>query len=178
MKAALVLTLITLLVPAKHQKHNDETEKAATTRYERIAEAISTESNDDKTLALFLLTVARHESTFRKDIHSGKQRGDAGHSWGLYQIRCGKDRNAFVPGTKYRAHQIVGIDLAATKRATHAAAIWLRPFIKKCKGNPMCVFKSYAGLSKTEDPKVKTRLKARVKTYRRLVYEAKKRDTQ
>lgn len=171
MKVLLILTILTILVPPKAHKHGTgESESDARERYGVIAEAIGAEADDDVRLAAFLMAVARHESTLRRDIHSGAKRGDGGHSWSLYQLNCGPRSDSVVPGTKYRAHEIVGTDLAATKRATFAAAVHLRKAIRACKGAPLCVFKRYGGVSKTmaKDSKVKERLEARVKTYRRI----------
>ncbi|KKN65701.1 hypothetical protein LCGC14_0478400, partial [marine sediment metagenome] len=75
-----------------------------------------------------------------------------------------------VGGKKLRARDIVGATPKATLNATKAAAFYIRPFIKRCFGQPMCVFKSYAGVSKTKmKGKLLERLKARVATYRILV---------
>jgi hypothetical protein len=171
MKTILILSILAILVPPKAHKHGTgESEADARARYEVIATAIEAEAVDDVSLASFLMAVARHESTLRRDIHSGKARGDGGHSWSLYQLNCGPRSDAVVPGTKYRAREIVGVDLASTKRATHAAAVHLRKAIRACKGGPLCVFKRYGGVSRTmaKDSKVKARLEARVKTYRRI----------
>lgn len=174
MKIATVLALIVLLVPPAHQKHNGESEADARARYGVIAKAIAVEAGSDETLGLFMLSVARHESTFTRKVHTGKTRGDGGRSWSLFQIMCGKRADSVVPGTRYRARQIVGTDYAATRRATRAVGVHLRKAIKACGGQPMCVFKRYGGVSQTEDPKVKARLEVRVKTYRRLVAERRK----
>lgn len=177
MTVKLILLLIALLVPPKHQTHNGEAEADARARYGVIADAIAHESSGDVRLAAFLMAVARHESTFRKDIHEGSKRGDGGHSWSLYQLNCGPRSDAVVPGTKYRARDIVGVELAPTRRATHAAAVHLRKAIEVCKGEPLCVFKRYGGVSRTmaKDDKVRARLQARVKTYRRIRWEHKRR---
>lgn len=177
MTAKLLLLLIALLVPPKHQTHNGETEEAARARYDVIAQAIHSVAGEDHVLAAFLVTVARHESTFRRDIHSGEVRGDGGWSWSLYQLNLGPRSDSVVPGTKWRARDIVGVELAPTRRATHSAAIHLRKAIKVCHGEPLCVFKRYGGVSKTmaKDKKVAERLRARVKTYRRVQWERKRR---
>ena len=167
MKAVIILTLIMFLVPSVNQKYNGEAEDEAKIRYATIAKAIADETQN-KQLALFLLTVARHESSFRKDIHTGKVRGDQGRSWGLFQILCGRKANARVPGTKYKAKQIVGDDYDSTRRATHATGYHLRRIIKRCHGKPMCVFKGYGGVGKNVSKKTQKRLNARVRTYERL----------
>ena len=177
MTSVIILALITFLVPPQHQKKR-ETIVEAKARYAVIAKAISAEAGADKTLALFLLSVARHESAFRRDIHTGTRRGDGGRSWGLFQIMCGPTTRSPVPmpfsrGTIYRAGQIVGVDYASTRRAAHASAIWLRRHIRRCNGKAMCVFKSYAGTSLTHTPTMRKKLAARVKTYRALVQRIK-----
>ncbi len=174
MNALSVLALIVLLVAPVNQEHNGESEADARVRYDTIAEAIANEAGDDWRLAMFLITVARHESTFKRANHSGEVRSDHGKSWGLYAVYCGRDPNSRVPRTKYRAHEIVGVDAAATARATHAAAIHLRPRIVGCGGIPMCVFKGYGGVGKDVSPETQKRLEARVRTYRRLVFERSK----
>jgi len=169
-----ILVIISMLVPASAQeKFRQEPEAEARARYAVIAEAIAGEVGGDIRLARFLLTVAKHESSFARSVHSGKKKGDAGWSWGLYQIRCGRHPGARVPGTKYQAHEIVGVDLAATKRATNAAAGYLRRLIRVCKGEPLCVFRGYGGVSRTYSTKVGTRLNARVKTYKSLTRRKK-----
>lgn len=166
MKAAILLILMMFLIPAEKQKHETETESKD--RYATIAKAISDESQSDKQLSLFLLTIARHESSFSKAIHSGKRRGDQGRSWGLYQMLCGRSKFAKVPGTKYKAKDIVGIDYKSTRRATYATAFHIRKIIKRCGGRPMCVFKVYGGVGKKTNKKTQKRLEARVRTFHLL----------
>lgn len=166
----LVLALICLLVPPANQKHNGEDEDAASARYAVIADAVADESGADRRLAAFLLTVARHESAFVRTVHTGKRRGDRGRSWGLFQIMCGLRADSVVPATEYRAREIVGVNAASTRRAVDAAAVHLRKHIKRCKGQPTCVFKSYGGVSRTGDK----RIVARVNTYHRLTAEIRK----
>lgn len=166
-----LLSLMVSLVPPSNHKYGGENESDARERYETIATAISDISGDDVRLAKFLLTIARHESTFRKDVHSGENKGDQGRSWGLYQIMCGRKSTNEVPGTsgKYLARDIVGTDWKRTYQATDAAAIVLRPIIERCSGNARCVFMAYGGVSKTNiETDVRRRINARVRTYRGL----------
>ena len=164
-----LLVLISMLVPASAQeKLHNEPEAKAKARYSVIAEAITGEADGDMRLARFLITVAKHESSFTRAVHSGRKKGDAGRSWGLYQIMAGRYPISQVPGTKYKAHEIVGVDIEATRRSTEAAAFHLRRAIRRCKGEPFCVFRSYGGVSRTYSPKVRARLEARVRTYSRL----------
>lgn len=157
-----------LVPPSAQEKFHDEPEADARARYAVIAEAVAGEVGGDMRLARYLLTVAKHESSFTRAVHSGAKKGDALRSWGLFQIMCGRYPISRVPGTKYKAHEIVGVDLAATKRATKAAAVHLRRAIRRCKGAPLCVFRGYGGVSRTYSPKVKARLLARVRTYKSL----------
>ena len=177
MTAKIILALMVLLVPPKAQQAR-ETEADATARYSVIAEAIAAEAGDDARLARFLVTVARHESSFRRDIHSGKKRGDGGRSWGLFQIMVSEHATQLLPrkargtdGKLLRARDIAGTTPVATRNAAKAAAHYLRPIIEKCAGAPLCVFSAYGGVSKTRiagDEKLRDRLAARVATYRRL----------
>lgn len=164
----LILALMIALIPPSYQKDDNARE-----RYYSIAAEIAWQAND-QTLAFFLLTIARHESSFRYDIHNGDTLGDQGRSWGLFQFFCGRSSDAKVPGTDYRAHEIVGVGGVATARAVHAAVIWLKPFIKACGGRPMCVFKMYGGVGKHPDEKTRVRLVERVTTYERLHALAKR----
>lgn len=164
MQSATLLAIMLALVPPANHKHNGESEESARARYEVIAEAVAEESKGNARLALFLLVVARYESTFARKVHTGKVRGDKGRSWGLFQIMCGPRPDGVVPGTEYRAREIVGVDELATSKATHAAAVHLRKHLARCKGSARCVFMNYGGVSQTGDP----RIAARVGTFARL----------
>lgn len=174
MTISTILALILLLVPASRQTHNDETEADARVRYDTIADAVAHEAGTDERLGLFMLTVARHESTFRRDTHSGKHRGDAGRSVSIFQIKCKRGDMARVPFTDFRVHEIVGVDIESTRNAASAVATILRPRIKGCGGAPLCVFKAYGGIAGKPAPDVQARLDARVATYRRLVFERRR----
>jgi hypothetical protein len=176
MKAATIAALIALLIPPANHKPAGETEDDARARYAVIAEAVHDVAGDDERLVLFLLTVARHESTFRRKVHSGATRGDNGFAWSLFQLNIGSRKTSTkIPRTEYTLGEIVGVDLASTKRATIAASTYLRPAIKRCKGAPRCVFANYGGLSKSEarKPERVKQLDVRVATYRRLVAKRK-----
>jgi len=164
-----ILLLMLSLVPVKAQeKYQGEPAAEARARYEVIARAIKDEVKGDMRLAKFLLTVGKHESSFSRKIHSGKKKGDGGRSWGLFQIMCGRYPVSKVPATKYQARDIVGVDYKSTRAAVDAAAGYLRFGIRKCKGDPACVFRRYGGISKTHNPKIKKLIDARVRTYRKL----------
>jgi hypothetical protein len=170
MQATLIATLLALLVPTTNHK-NAETDTEASARYAVIAEAIADETVDDEPLALFLLTVAKFESTLRLDVHAGDVRGDNGFAWSLFQLNVGsRDAATVIPRTEITLGEIVGVDIASTRRATHVAALYLRRSIKRCNGEPRCVFAGYGGLSKHEasKPKRRAQLDARVATFRRL----------
>jgi hypothetical protein len=170
MNTATLLAIMLALVPPENHKHNGESEADARARYGVIAEAIADEADGDTRLALFLVVVARYESAFARKVHDGRIRGDDGKSWGLFQIMCGRRMGHAVPGTDYRAAQIVGVDKAATERAADAAAVHLRTHAKRCKGSPACVFKGYGGISKTaKGSDTDKRIASRVGTFRRLL---------
>ena len=174
MKSAILLALMISLVSPANQKHNGESEADAKARYAVIADAIAREAEDDPRLALLLLVVARYESTFARSVHVGKVKGDQGRSWGLFQIMCGKRSKAGVPGTEYRAEEIVGVDELSTYRAVHAAAVHLRRHLATCKGNARCVFMNYGGVSKTAGATAIDRIEVRALTYHRLRQATKK----
>jgi hypothetical protein len=133
-----------------------------------IARSIDSEAKQDHTLALYLLTIARHESSYTRTVHIGHTRGDNGRSWGIYQMMCGARADAKVPGTDYTARDIVGVDSESTDRATEVAALWLRGIISRCKGSSDCVFRAYGGVSKTATGPVADRIRARVATFNKL----------
>ena len=157
------------LIPAKAQVPHGETVDGATARYRVIADAIAGASTGDATLAALLVTVARHESDFRRAVHSGKVRGDAGYSYGLYQVRFnGRHPGARAPRSTVRAFEVVGVDPASSRRAANLAAAYLKRAVKSCRARAECMFKYYGGVSKTTNLKVQGRIAARVKTYRRV----------
>ena len=164
----IILYAILMLVPAQAQKLHGEPADAATARYGVVATAVNDEAKGSAELASFILAVARHESDFRKSVHSGKVTGDRGWSHSLWQLRCGPRPTSRCPRTKFVVQDIVGTSLAATRRGASAASKHLRRAVKACGGRAECVFKRYGGVSKTTNLKVQGRIDARVKTYRRL----------
>lgn len=160
-----ILALMILLVPPHFQADGEE---QARERYATIAESIAALS-DDTDLTRYLLTIAKHESDFRRDIHSGDLRGDEGRSWGLFQILCGRDPDAEVPGDSgLRARHIVGTSKVQTANAVYAAITLLRPIIARCRAKPLCVFRTYGGVRGKGDRKTEERINARVATFERL----------
>lgn len=168
MRSALILSLVCWLVPAEHQTHNDETVDHAVERYATIADAVHEVAGADERLVLFMLTVGKHESHFRRVIHSGAERGDHGRSWGMFQKWIGRSRDARIPGTPYRARDIVGVDADSTRRAVEVAAADLAPCIERAGGRPMGVFKCYGGVGAHPDEVTLKRLQARVATFNKL----------
>lgn len=168
----LIFSLLISLIPLNvHEVTHDESEASARARYEHIAASVAEEAEDSHLLlALYLITVARHESALALPVHTGEVRGDHDRSWGLYQIMCGPHQTDPVPGTDYQARDIVGTTRAATERATEAAAVHLRAHMKRCGArNAPCVFRAYGGVSKTATGPVADRIAARVATFQRLL---------
>lgn len=168
MNAQAIATTIALLVPPTSHQYRGESETMAVKRYAGIAIAIDAVAKDDSRLARFLVTIAYHESSFRKDIQSGATRGDNGRSWGLYQFNIGLSRFYLIPNTELCAGDIVGLRYENTLAATWAAANFVGPIIEGCDGEPRCVFMRYGGISEEPTGKVKRRIDARVTTYKRI----------
>lgn len=171
----LLLAILLHLVPAKAQEHRGESVDHARDRYATIGSAIASEASGDRRLISFLVAVARHESSFARDVHSGKKRGDAGRSYGLFQLQlppaAAHDPYHKIPNHPkgWRGKDIVGTDEESTHRAVWTAAWLLRPKIRGCKGAPECVFRSYGGVPPGEmKPTVAKRIRARVRTYQRV----------
>lgn len=170
MKAVILALLCSLIAPKNQQ---GETLDEARARYETIAEAITWASDDSRTVALYLVTIARYESAFWRNVHEGSLGGDCDHdeegkpimatckSWCAVQINFDKRKHA--PLTGYTREQLVGLDAASTRRCFETGAAFVRYALKRCGDRPACVFATYGGVSST-DP----RLASRVKTYRRL----------
>lgn len=162
MKAAAIVVLMCLLVPPG--KHRTEDEDQARARYATVATAIAAEAKT-RAEALYLLTVYRHESAFHRDVHRGLERGDDAKSWCLGQILLGQHAWTKVPGTDYRARDLVGLELGATRRCTEVALTKLRRGIASCGANrPTCVLRSYGGVTSKNHPGIT----ARAKTFQRL----------
>lgn len=167
-----LIALMLWLVPADHHKFQPEDPADVVARYTVIAHAIADEVGEDRRLALYLLTVARHESTFARSVHAGERRGDDGRSWGLFQIMVGRRASYRIKDhpKEWRARDIVGLSHEATARSVWTAAWVLRDRIEGCEGQPTCTFKAYGGVrSGPMRGETKRRILARVDTYRRLV---------
>jgi hypothetical protein len=155
-----ILSAMLALVPVEHQIA--EPMYDAIDRYSTIATAIANEAGGDDVLARYLLAVARHESSYREDVHSCATLGDEGRSVSAFQILVGEGRALF---TGYRRAELCGVDLPATARATATAGAYLRFALQRCGGDrPVCVFSVYGGVTTKADP----RIVARVATLFRL----------
>lgn len=163
----IILAAMLTLIPTKAQERHGEAAAAAAIRYAVVADAVADAANGSARMAALLLTVAKHESSLRREVHTGKIRGDGGRSWGLWQVLCGKAGDA-CPRTELEAFQLVGVDAPATRIAAGLAAQYLRAAGKRCRWRSRCIFMAYGGVSKTTNLKVRGRIDARVKTYRFL----------
>jgi hypothetical protein len=131
-----------------------------------------------------VITVAYHESGFRRDVHSGigvAARGDC--KW----TGKGKERRR-VPGSckshclaqvmyyaglrsvnGWKANELTGLDKESTRRCLYVAATYLDRANSFCKqnriGREACVFSVYGGLG---GRKLDKRIRARVNTYNRI----------
>ena len=172
MHPIIIYALMTWLVPLTAHKHHSESLDDASDRYATIAMAIANEARDDETLALYLITIARHESAFTRTVHDGTTRGDGGRSWGLFQIMIGLEPSKLLPLSRnpdrYRAFHIVGTGSQATRRAVRSAAHILRPMIAVCGARPRCVFIRYGGVRAPLRGRARPLVLARVATFARL----------
>lgn len=149
----------------------------AVLRYSQIAEIIDSVSTKhpkwpgSKTdLVHHLLTVARHESSFTRDVHDGSHRGDC--DWSGYckssclgQILVGRGRSRF---TKYKHRDLVGLDKASTSRCIETMAAYLsasKSFCLKRKRGDRCTFGVYGGV---RSPSTDKRIRAREQTLFRV----------
>lgn len=128
----------------------------------------------------YLVSIAYHESGFRRDIHTGygswaigdcKWRKVDGpksreripgtcRSHGLFQSLYDKPKRTRLFG--FRAKDVIGADLASTKRATLVAAKHLDRIHRYCKHvgpRPFhrCVFMTYGGVSDPQDKRIRLR---------------------
>jgi hypothetical protein len=128
-----------------------ETYEEGLSRYWGIARAVARATGENDRLARLVVTVTRHESGWRRDVHSGigpDSKGDNGHSWGLGQAMVGLHPNSPVPHTKYRARDIVGTDEDSTQRCISTVARYLEIATDHCErihGGPACPFSVYGG---------------------------------
>jgi len=170
-----------------------ETYDEGVLRYATIAKSIHAELTDpDRGWSFpvgqswrFLVTIAYHESGFRRDIHSGLGSAALGdcdwtgprgkrkrvkgscRSHGLFQTLFDHPSRKRIKG--YLARQIVGTSAERTRRQVFIAATHLDRLHAYCTSHgprPFhgCVFASYGGVTGTSD----ARVQARVRTYNKL----------
>lgn len=150
-----------------------ETEGEGILRYETIARAlglIAAEVDDGvegapswpkgrgDELLRYLLTVAHHESGFRRDVHEGATLGDQGKSWCLIQRNLGVSGRALT-SRGWRARELVGLDLEATYRCLVTGADVLGYARQVCQGRAYCIFAVYGGVRSAYDGRVFERVK-------------------
>jgi len=128
-------------------------------RYGVIAQAVAEVSGGQRDLAGMLLATIQHESHYRREVHDGRARGDAGRSWGLGQL-CLGDRGTTQRG--WTGRQLVGTDLVATRRAVAATGEVLLAHRERCRGDVACTLAGYIGTAKRKVAK-------RVATYQRVM---------
>lgn len=177
-----------------YSRHHDawvtvETYQTGLLRYRTIAEAITELAYDPERdydcpagrLSKLLLTVAFHESGFRRDVHSGigpDALGDCRYrkvdgemvkiagscrSHCLAQLLFPSDKRRKVGG--YSRGEVIGTDKDSTRRCFEVAAGALAHFDDKCGRRLSCTFGRYGGVTV---PSRHAGVKARVRTYWRL----------
>lgn len=140
-----------------------ETRAEGLQRYRTIARAIAEASQGSRQLARILVTIAVHESSLRRDIHSCAKLGDQGQSYGPTQIKYGRG--------SARGRSVCGIGYGPTLRAFRASARRVgRLNGSLCSRGPNCVdaFVRYSGLLwevATTDPRYANRIAVRGKTW-------------
>lgn len=154
------------------EAHHREGAKAALARYESIAHDLALVVSDEKEAPLFdgptgraqtallLAAVASMESDFRKDVDTGKLRGDNGRSWCILQIQVyGKT-----------PEQWTGQDLVDDRtRCLRSGLRVMRESFKQCRALPLEYrLSGYTSGSCWEEPL------AKVRTRRALSYWKKK----
>jgi len=160
-------------------------------RYADIAPVIATAAADangwpgrDGDLARLLLSVAYHESGFRRDVHEGSVRGDCDYRVvaGARETIPGSCRSHclgqiyLLPNQRttrgYGPDDLVGLDDDATMRCVQTMADRLVGANRACSAqhsmvgvHPACTFGMYGGVAFwPSDP----RIRARVRSYERL----------
>jgi hypothetical protein len=148
-----------------------ETRQEGLERWLTIATAISLEANDpddgvaNSTLARVLVVTTRAESAWWRSVHWGITRGDNGHARCLVQRNWGTLADgADVPESTeleaWRARDLDGIGLDATRRCIAVGARLLRRAIRACGGaDPACWWIHYGGNVARTDPRILARLR-------------------
>ena len=151
-------------------------------RLETIARAIELETKDAE-LRRYAVAVFFHESTFDRRVHSGQIKGDCRWTGGkigkgtripgtcrsscLGQILLMKGQRTPKPD-RFRAKDLVGVDLAATRRCARVSVLVLERARKACGGKyarPSCIFAHYGGIRFVGENRF---IRARVGTFWRL----------
>ena len=127
-------------------------------------------------LERYVITVALHESGFRRDVHAGRgaaSRGDC--KGGVCRSVCLgqiiKTRRGWRSPRGYAHEQLAGLDSNATRRCVEtivdylsdARAACVSPYGLGTMGAP-CVLASYGGLSTADDPRIRQRVRTFVAT--------------
>jgi hypothetical protein len=128
----------------------------------------------------YLVTIAFHESGFRRDVHSGLGSAALGdcawrktekgkslipgscRSHGLFQFLFRDPKTTVLYG--YRSKHVIGLDEGATKRAAMVAVRHLDRMYHYCRYRgprpfAACIFATYGGVSATKDPRIQARLR-------------------
>lgn len=132
----------------------------------------------EEQLQRYLITVAYHESGFRRDIHAAKglrSMGDAGRSICLGQIM--KTRRSWKSTRGYSHRSLAGVDAGATARCLETASDYLghardycaSPYGPEATGIT-CILGTYGGV---KSPLLDKRIHSRVRTYMRTATAAK-----
>jgi len=172
-----ILALILALLPEPSKV------PAELPRLKTIAQAVALETGDSE-LRRYVVSVFFHESHFREEVHSGKIKGDCqwtGGAPGKGERIPGTCRSSclgqilLAPGQltprpdRFKAEDLVGTDLAATRRCARVSLLLLDRVRKRCGGPekalPRCVFGAYGGV---RYPKRSKLIKARVATFWKL----------
>lgn len=154
MNAAAVLAIMCTLVPPADGERDRYALIAQT-----IAETATADARDERTgwaadeLAAMLIATARHESDFRRAVHSGKVRGRAGEVC-LMQINP-KSRRV---GRQHHWSTLAGVDLAATRRCIETGADHYERHEQVCGRSFGCALARYQGHKTARNKQTQRRL--------------------
>lgn len=163
-----------------------ETYEEGIRRYAVLAKAIASVAEEGEwrlqrgRLWRYLVTIAYHESGFRRDVHVGL--GDAALGDCKWKVRNG--RRSMVPGScrshgpfqmlfrnprttrmyGFEATDFLGDDFASSRRAALGAAKAIDQFYRYCRHRgprpfDACMFASYGGVTSTRSRKITMRVK-------------------
>ncbi|HZO14971.1 MAG TPA: hypothetical protein VFB62_16965 [Polyangiaceae bacterium] len=148
-----------------------ETAGEGVARYATIARAIAEVSGGQCDLAARLIAIVHGESGLRRDVHSGvgnHARGDRGLSYGLGQRLLGAHG---VTKRGWRGKELVGLDLASTRRAVVTIADDLLRSENHCSRVAVttsfaCSVRIYAGVRSARRDE---RILSRITSYQRAL---------